>query len=214
MIKHLLILLVALYITDGRCGVSVVGTRFMITDKMQQLNIKLVNDNESDYLIKSTVDDKDFIISPPLFLLKKGMSNIITIIPKDKINHNRDKTVNLVITSIPKSTASDNVNSVSMAVRSHFKIIYRHRTIDQTAFDNLKLIREDNQCLLVNHSDFSFTVSVENEKKSARSRVINVIPGEKKILDFAGLDSSCAGWITFYNEFDDVINVARSPKEP
>lgn len=84
MINRILILFMAIYISDGFCGVSVVGTRFMINDEIKHLNIKITNDNENDYLIKSALDDKDFIISPPLFLLQKNTANMITIIPKEK----------------------------------------------------------------------------------------------------------------------------------
>ena len=212
MINRAFLLLMALYVSDGRCGVSVVGTRFMIDDKMQHLNIKLVNDNESDYLIKSTLDDKDFIISPPLFLLKKNSSDMITVIPKENKGQGKDKTINFTVTSIPKSTANDSINSVAMAVRSHFKIIYRHKTLEKASLDKIIIIRENNKCQLFNPSDFSFTVSVHNKNKTSDSKVINITPGEKVSLDGAGLAPSCGGWIKFYNEFNDVIYTAKSPE--
>lgn len=49
-------------------GVTVVGTRFFIDDTTRSLNIKLINDNDSDYLVKTTVNSDSFIISPPPYL--------------------------------------------------------------------------------------------------------------------------------------------------
>ena len=211
MIKIFLFALLSLYIGNGVCGVSVIGTRFMINDKAQKLNIKIVNDNESDYLIKSTLDDKDFVISPPLFLLEKNSSNMITVIPKERKNYGKDKLINLTVTAIPKSTINDDVNSISMAVRNHFKIIYRHKILQRSSFDKFNLSSENNKCQVINNSDFSFTFSVSKEKNS-RPKIMNIGPSEKFLLDRIDLEPPCKGWVLFYNEFNDVINTVMFPK--
>lgn len=209
MINKILILFMAIYINDGFCGVSVVGTRFMINDQMQHLNIKITNDNQSDYLIKSALDDKDFIISPPLFLLPKNSSNLITVIPKEKKQYDKDKLVNLTLTAIPRSSPSDNSNAISLAVRSHFKVIYRHRNLQESAFTKMVLTNESNQCFLRNHSDFVFTVSLSKSAKDPLAKIINIAPDEKIPLNDEKNMSSCQTWINFHDEFNDIIKTIK-----
>lgn len=201
----------AIYINDGFCGVSVVGTRFMINDEMQHLNIKVTNDNESDYLIKSVVDDDNFIISPPLFLLQKNSSNMITLIPKEKKAYNKDKILNLTLTAIPRSTLNNEGNAVSLAVRNHFKIIYRHKNLPENAFNNVSLINENDRCMLSNHSDFAFTVSLSKTKSDARAKIINIAPDEKIPLENTELNSKCETWVNFHNEYNDIIKNIKLP---
>ncbi|RWR01054.1 hypothetical protein ED28_16530 [[Pantoea] beijingensis] len=212
MIKRLLILFFLFYANNASCGISVVGTRFMINSEMSHLNIKVVNDNESDYLIKSTLDDNDYFVSPPLFLQKKNTSNLITILPKEKKQYDEDKIINLTITAIPRSSANNDVDSISMAVRSHFKIIYRHKELHNIPLDKIKLVNENDRCSIVNNSDFVLTLSLSVKKNDFKSRLFNISPYSKTQLDNEKLDSSCNAWVSFYNEDNDIIetvNISR-----
>lgn len=209
MINKILILLMMIYLKDGFCGVSVVGTRFTFNEQMQHLNIKITNDNESDYLIKSVLDDKDFIISPPLFLLPKHSSNLITIIPKEKKRYAKDKLLNLTLTAIPKSTLNDKSNAISLAVRNHFKIIYRHKDLQESAFNKLEITYKNNQCILSNHSDFAVTVSLSKRKNDTHAKLMNLSPEGNISLGNASLVSDCENWVNFYNEYNDIIKTIR-----
>jgi len=209
MINKILILFMAIYINDGFCGVSVVGTRFMLNDQMHHLNIKITNDNESDYLIKSVLDDKDFIISPPLFLLPKNSSNLITVIPKEKTQYDKDNILNLTLTAIPRSTLNDDSNAVSLAVRNHFKVIYRHKDLQDSAFNKLNIVYENNQCTLSNHSDFAFTVSLSKNKNDIQAKLMNLSPDEKIPLGNTNSVSDCESWVNFYNEYNDIIKTIK-----
>lgn len=209
MINKILILLMMIYIKDGFCGVSVVGTRFTFNDQMQHLNIKITNDNESDYLIKSVLDDNNFIISPPLFLLPKNSSNLITIIPKEKKQYDKDKIFNLVLTAIPKSTLRNDSNAISLAVRNHFKIIYRHKDFHESAFDKIEISYNDNQCILSNYSVFAVTVSLSKRKNDTHAKLMNLSPEGNISLGNASLVSDCENWVNFYNEYNDIIKTIR-----
>lgn len=199
----------AIYINDGFCGVSVVGTRFMLNDQMHHLNIKVTNDNESDYLIKSVLDDMDFIVSPPLFLLPKNSSSLITVIPKEKTQYDKDKILNLTLTAIPRSTLNDDSNAVSLAVRNHFKVIYRHKDLQESAFDKLEIVYENNQCTLSNHSNFVFTVSLSKNKNDSHAKLMNLSPDEKVSLEKTNSVSDCESWVNFHNEYNDIIKTIK-----
>jgi len=165
MTKFFLSLLFLVIIPDScLAGVSVLGTRFFIDDSTKSLNIKVINDDESDYLIKATINSDGFIISPPLFILPKNNSNIITIIPEENIKNNKDKVYSLTITTIPKSAINNDSNVVSLAIRSHFNLIYQHALPTDNDFNEIKLIRsQDGNWFLSNKTDFSFIISLSKE---------------------------------------------------
>lgn len=209
MINKIVILFLTLYISNGICGVSVLGTRFLINDHMRHLNIKLVNDNESDYLIKSNLDDKDFIISPPLLLLPKNNNNTITVVPKEKKRYSEDKIINLTLTAIPKSTSSSDANAISLAVRNHFKIIYRHTELKSTDFEKLSIIQDNNKCMINNDSDFVFTISLSKKPEDSYIKLMNIAPHEKKPVENEYLNLNCEGWVNFHNEYNDIIKTIK-----
>lgn len=209
MIRAILSICLIFFISDGICGITILGTRFIINDEMKHLNIKVTNDHESDYLIKNTLDDKDFIISPPLFLLPKNSSSIITVILKEKKQYDRDKIVNLTMTAIPRSAMSDDSDSVSLAVRNHFKIIYRHAHLQPHHFKKVKIRHQDNKCILDNDSDFSFTVSISKNKSDMNAEVFNLLPHQKKQTRIESVNSECVLWMNFYDEYNDVIDTIK-----
>ena len=204
MIKNFIILLIFIYANEGLCGVSVLGTRFVMENNAQLLNIKISNDNESDYLIKSTSDDNSVIITPPLMLLKRNNSNFITIIPKEMKKTSSDKLINLTITAIPKSLDKSSDNSVSIAVRSHFKIIYRHKELNDSSFNKMELIIKNNHCMLVNNSKFIFTLSLSQHKSEKGNKLFSIRPEESVTLGDKN-SAACNSWVNFYNEYNDII---------
>lgn len=126
MIKFLMVIL-ALFSGFCSAGVTVLGTRFVFKDDMKSLNIKLMNDDENDFLIKAKVNSNDFFVTPPAFILNKNRSNVISIIPDGLKSSDKDQVYSLTVTAIPKSSMSDNSNVVSLAVRSHFNLVHIHR---------------------------------------------------------------------------------------
>ena len=206
MTRIMLLLYVFLYSIHGICGITVIGTRFIMNSDMKHLNIKVTNDNESDYLVKSVLDDEDFIISPPLFLLPKNNSSIITVILKEKKEYHSDKTFNLTLTSIPRSSVNNEYNTVSLAVRHHFKIIYRHAELQSSSFKKIKLRNQNDRCIIDNDSNFSFTVSVSRDRYDTRAKIINLSPHEKKQVMIENINTKCDAWVSFYDEYNDVID--------
>lgn len=212
MIKKLLILFFFLYTNNAVCGISVVGTRFLMGADKYHLNIKIMNDNESDYLIKSIVDDSDFIISPPLLLLPKDSSNNITIISKERKLNNHDKILNLTITAIPKSTLNTNSHDISLAIRSHFKVIFRHAELKNSDFSKISIKNESNRCILHNNSDFVFTLSLNKNKNNRNKKLINLSPHEKIFIKNVSPISNCEIWVNFHDEYNDIIKTIKLTK--
>jgi P pilus assembly chaperone PapD len=187
-------------------GVSVVGTRFFIDDSINALNIKLINDNDSDYLIKTNINNDKFIISPPLFVLPKNKSNMVTIIPKEKNKNIKDEIYKLTITMIPKSAMSSDNNVLSLAIRSHFNLIYRHELPTDKNFNDIKLTRSEvGKWFLTNPTDFSFIVSMSKTFIDNAGRQRLLAPDQIIPVDEYCLGNTCSLWINILNEDNSIL---------
>lgn len=188
-------------------GISVVGTRFVFNDKTTAINIRVLNDDENDYLIKTEISDQGFIISPPLFLLKKDSSNIITIIPNEIVKMHYDQDYDLVITSIPKSENNEINNTVALAVRSHFKLIYRHNAPVNDDFK--KIVLEENnygKYFLINQSKFIFNISLSIDDGLINDKSKLFSPNQKISVDEYCTNSRCNLWL---NIIDDNYSLVK-----
>jgi len=200
-------LILFLCVVNSVCaGVTVLGTRFFINDNTKSLNIKLMNDNESDYLIKTNIDGGDFIISPPLFVLQKNMSNIVSIIPQIYSYSNKDKVYSLTITTIPKSARDFDKNKVSLAVRSHFNLIYYHGSPNKNDYDLINLSQSSSgEWQLVNPTDRVFLVSLTTEPDSVSKRVRLLEPGVTLVLKDLCRRDKCTLWANFLGSENNLI---------
>ena len=177
---HLALLLLPLISVQTYAGVSVVGTRFFIQDN-KKISVKLMNDNESDYLIKSEIkglnNSSNFIISPPLFIIKKNQTNIFSIIPNN-IKFSHDEVFDLMVTAIPK-TNKNNSNHVNLSVRSHFKLIYRYKPIDDSMLKLLEVKQLSHQENTFHNPTLSFlTVYISCDINNQKQDRLNVAPNQ------------------------------------
>lgn len=207
MINKVIMVFFILFVNTAFSGVTIVGTRFTINQDDKYTNIKIINDNENEYLIKSEIDDNDFIISPPLFLISKNSSKNITIIPTNKLNYHKDKIINLIIIAIPKSEFDNNISSVSLAIRSHFKLIFRHAELKESDFKLINIVKENNQYFLFNKSKYVFTISISNKKIPENGKIFNISPNDKLSLNNICNSNFCDLFVNFYNENNDVVKI-------
>lgn len=189
-------------------AVSVVGTRFVFDEETKRLSIKLINDNEGNYLIKTTITGShqdEFVISPPLFILPQNASNILTIVPHKLEHPEQDQLYRLSIASIPKSQSTTNNASVSFAVRSNFNLIYRHDKLKNANFEQLKL-EKNNGFYLKNLSNFVFTFDVAAQKNSIKQTRMTLAPDKMLNVDkYCQTSKKCDLWISFINDDDSII---------
>lgn len=168
MIKSLVIL-VALISFNCIAGVTILGTSFTIDDKTKRLNIKVNNDNEGDFLVKTNVycnENDELIVTPPLFVLTRNASNIVTIIPSVIEKNNKDHLCKLSIAAIPK-TPSGKDNSIYFAIRSNLHLIYRHDDLKNVDLKQLKLIKQsDNKFYIKNDTNYVLPLKVSSSEDS------------------------------------------------
>lgn len=206
MINKFIIMIISFFIVNNSFGgVIIGGTRFLIYKDDQYINLKIINDNENEYLIKSEIDDNKFIISPPLFLLSKNTTRNITIIPTELVKDSVDKIMNITITLIPKSNFAKNTSSVSLAVRNHFKLIFRHAELKDSDFKLLDIFQEDGRNYLKNNSRYVFTISFPEKEGIENEKILNISPNEKIRLNNNCKKKFCNLLVSFYNENNNVI---------
>lgn len=187
-------------------GVTVVGTRFFIDDTTRSVNIKVINDNDSDYLIKTTVNSDSFIISPPLFILNKNASNIISIIPDEMIKDHKDKVYSLTIATIPRAEMNEVSSVVSLAIRSHFKLIYKHMLPTDNDFNQIKLMRSSpGKWLLSNPTLFAYTVFLSKEKDQNPKTSQILAPGQKIPVSKYCDIHACSLWLTILDNENHIV---------
>lgn len=207
MIKKVVTLFIGLlYISYAFSGVVIVGNQFTIDSKSRSLNIKIINDDESDFLIKSELNDNRFLVTPPLFLLPKNSSDIITVLPIDLIEDDKDLIIPLTITAIPKSQFMENVNAVSLAIRTHFKVIYRHQELQKNDYNNVGIIRDGKDCYLSNNSDFFFKVSVSTNRAQIIEKIKSLAPRDKILIEKTESNITCNIIVSFYDEYNNIVN--------
>ncbi|WP_426817302.1 fimbrial biogenesis chaperone [Winslowiella sp. 2C04] len=191
-------------------GPSVVGTRFIFNNDTKALNVKIINDGESDYLIKTSINSDAFIISPPLFLLPTNESNLITIIPNEINKQDIDQLFDLVITAIPRSEKNVNDNTVSLAVRSHFKLIYRHGKYQDEDFKKIELTSDEKgNYWLKNRSGTIFDLSFSTDEYFNKSR--RKILSYNEVLPVKDCNPKlvCKLWINVHDGDDSVIKTFK-----
>lgn len=209
MIKILFIILFFISLSSF-AGTSVVGTRFFITPETKVLNIKIMNDNESDYLIKTSINSNEFIVARPLFILPKNRSNIITIIPNNINSFNKDKIYKLVITAIPKSNKNNKDNIISLAVRSHFNVIYQYQKNNNSDFNGVKLIKDsDKKYWLKNYTDRIFNIEISSEEDFKKYQRYILSPEDEIYINKCQSEISCQVWVSFLTKNDEIIKKIR-----
>ncbi|WP_392563998.1 fimbria/pilus periplasmic chaperone [Orbus wheelerorum] len=204
---RLFIMIMVLLSFYSIAGVTVLGTRFIVSDKTKHLNIRLQNDDEGDFLIKTSIacnTNDEFIVSPPLFILPKNTKNIVTIIPSKIEKNNQDHLCKLSIATIPKSPMISN-GTVSLAIRSNLHLIYRHDSLKNVNFEQLKLIKKaNNQFYLKNSTDFvlSLIISLSKDNQSGIKKTIS--PNELIPVSICQ-NSQCNLWISIIDDDDESI---------
>ncbi|CAD7563374.1 Chaperone protein fimC precursor [Citrobacter europaeus] len=122
---------------SGHAGVVAGGTRFIFDADAGSLSITLKNTDSATWLVKSTINNTlqwpgaepihgmtPFTVTPPLFALAGEKENKIRIVKTaEDLPVDRESLYELLITAIPSGKMEK--NSVQVALRSRYKLIYR-----------------------------------------------------------------------------------------
>ncbi|WP_154915181.1 fimbrial biogenesis chaperone [Klebsiella grimontii] len=115
-------------------GVIIGGTRIIFDGAKKEASISVNNPDPTPYLIQSWIDERDggagktpFIITPPLYRLDSGQKNIERIVATGSLPQTQESLFWVNIKAIP--SASKQMNSLQIAVKTRIKLIYRPVTL-------------------------------------------------------------------------------------
>ena len=135
--------LLPLTLTSVSAGVIIGGTRIIFDGTKKEASIGITNPDNVPYLIQSWIDVQDeqsgkapFIITPPLYRLDGGQKNLERIVMTGSLPQGQESLFWLNIKAIP--SASKQMNSLQIAVKTDFCIGDRYRTVFQ---NNIELRR-------------------------------------------------------------------------
>ncbi len=101
---------------------------------LKEASINITNPDNGPYLIQSWIDVQDeqsgkapFIITPPLYRLDGGQKNLERIVMAGSLPQGQESLFWLSIKAIP--SASKQMNSLQIAVKTRIKLIYRPETL-------------------------------------------------------------------------------------
>ena len=126
--------LLPLTLTSVSAGVIIGGTRIIFDGTKKEASIGITNPDNVPYLIQSWIDVQDeqsgkapFIITPPLYRLDGGQKNLERIVMTGSLPQGQESLFWLNIKAIP--SASKQMNSLQIAVKTRIKLIYRPETL-------------------------------------------------------------------------------------
>lgn len=161
------ILLVMLIINSGlsQAGLIVGGTRLIYDGAKKESSINVSNPDKAPYLVQSWIESNvnnrekaPFIITPPLFRLDGGQSNVLRVVRLGgNLPQNRESLYWLNIKSIPSVEKDETKNMLQIAVKTRIKLIYRPLSIKgspEEFTDKLSWQRSGNQLQVSNPTPF------------------------------------------------------------
>jgi len=132
-------------------GVGVGATRVVYPSDSKQASLAVTNtDTDNAFLIQSWIDNteglpaEDFVITPPLFLIKKKSENTLRLIYSGKpLPDDRESLFWINVKSIPskeKGANLDGKSTLQLAVVSRIKMFYRPKELMRGAREALNKV--------------------------------------------------------------------------
>lgn len=146
-------------------GVSLGATRLIYPTNQEQVTLKIYNsDDTGNYLVQSWVSDEngdkntDFIITPPLFVIKSNNDNILKVVytgSKDDLPKKQEKLYYFNAKVIPSLTEEENNadNALLISTTTKIKLLVRPDSIKDDSFESYKKLK----CSYLNN-----TIKIEN----------------------------------------------------
>ncbi|KAA5956046.1 MULTISPECIES: molecular chaperone [unclassified Pantoea] len=172
-------------------GVGLGATRLIFSSQNKQASLSINNtDDKNVFLIKSWVEDKegkvtsDFLVTPPLFLIKQKRENILRVMSVNKyLATDRETVYWLNVKAIPsrqKDTDSEQKNALQLAIQSRIKLFYRPVNLQgdpMTAYKELTFSRVGNVLTVKNPTPYYVNL-------------VNIKSGDKKFAQMIAPKSS------------------------
>lgn len=159
------------YLAQATGGIAIQKTRIVFAAKQKQATITVENTTDANsFLMQSWVENaagnktKDFIVTPPLFVISPGDENILRLIYTGGVQPNDRETlyyfVNKAIPSIDKEKIAEN-NVLMITTAARLKLFYRPEGLSpaiQDAPAALQFQQQGNQLKISNPTPYYLTL--------------------------------------------------------
>lgn len=150
-------------------GISLGSTRLIYPTDKNQISLKIYNtDKTGNYLVQSWISDEDgkkssdFLITPPLFVIKSDTDNLLSIVysaDKNNLPVDKEKLYYLNSKVIPSLTEEEQKidNALLVSTTTKIKLFVRPSSIKESSFDSyekLKCSYESNKVKIENPTPF------------------------------------------------------------
>ena len=190
------LLMVMLIPSIGWGSVVLNSTRVVFNDGGKETNLRINNDNPHPVLVQSWIEDRQstttkiesskyFIVTPPVYKMEQGTSQIIRIIKKsDDLPGNKESVFWLNVLEVPPSITGENTgNALRLAFKTRIKVFYRPKGMSSPTDEYL---HEAITCSKTNSSNGSEELECNNSSPyhlSFSSAKIKTVRGLKDITD-------------------------------
>ncbi|SNY61487.1 fimbria/pilus periplasmic chaperone [Enterobacter sp. CC120223-11] len=130
-------------------GVGLGTTRLIYSSDSKQSSLAVRNtDQQAQFLIQSWIEDergqpsRDFVITPPLFVLKPDSENMLKVLFAGKpLAQDRETLYWITVKSIPQTQTGNGANTLQFASASRIKLFYRPHNIADEALQSYTKIK-------------------------------------------------------------------------
>ncbi|EML0566228.1 hypothetical protein SR70_06570 [Klebsiella aerogenes] len=121
----------------AHASVVVDGTRLIFENGKNERALHVNNPGKSPELVQSWIEDESgkeknssFIITPPLFRLNPGLSNVLRVTKIiDNLPNDKESLFWINIKSIPQAQKDNDKNQLQIAIKTRIKLIYRPQSV-------------------------------------------------------------------------------------
>ncbi len=149
-------------------GVGLGATRMVYSGAVSQSTLQVRNTHDtSTFLIQSWVEDasgkrsNDFVITPPLYVLKPSTESVVKVMFTGKaLPQDRETLYWITVKAIPQQNKSSAENSLQFASANRIKVFYRPEGIGNDASEAWKKISgkvQGGKAILINPTPYYLT---------------------------------------------------------
>ncbi|MCS3770602.1 fimbrial chaperone protein [Aeromonas hydrophila] len=218
--KFLILVLLSIFFSSAwASGISLGATRVVYTTGSKQVSLSVSNGNrETAFMLQAWVENEqgknsnEFIVTPPLFMIKPGQENILRIMHTGKeIPTDKESVYWINVKAIPpKPKEGQGQNTLQLAVLNKIKLFYRPGDLQVTpekAFDSLKIEKRAASVNIENPTPYHITmVNIKINNQPADSVMVK---------PFSSLDLRSSGTVSSFsyqtiNDYGALSNVKNN----
>lgn len=195
-------------------GVSLGATRLIYPTDKNQVTLKIYNsDKTGNYLIQSWISDEndnkisDFIITPPLFIIKSNSDNLLNIVYTGETKNlpiDREKMFFLHSKVIPSLSEEEQKidNALLISTTTKIKLFVRPSSIKESSFESYKQLKcslQNGKIRIENKSPFYLNLVSLRINGNEISKAETIEPKKSILLNSNGHDKKLT--FNFINDY-------------